>query len=155
MHEEAGDYVWGGARALVALHEQHLRAFVATWKEARRRGVVLPPTDDPTCVDLPAVLAHVLRAARGYLVWLCRCLGLPDPGIEPVPEDPESALDAWLEHLLARWALPLRTLDAATAERSVFPSSWGTPYCLDAMLEHAVMHPIRHQHQLQRAAASC
>ena len=32
------------------------------------------------------LLNHALRAARGYMVWMCEKLELPDPEIEPPPE---------------------------------------------------------------------
>jgi hypothetical protein len=34
-------------------------------------------------------------------------------------------------------------------DKGIYPSRWGTEYCIDAMLEHAVMHPIRHEFQLR------
>ena len=30
-----------------------------------------------------------------------------------------------------------------------YASAWGVDYCIDAMLEHAVMHPLRHTAQLK------
>jgi hypothetical protein len=47
------------------------------------------------------------------------------------------------------WATPLAQVDADRFERPEYESRWGTRYCIDAMLEHAVMHPIRHAFQLQ------
>jgi hypothetical protein len=143
-----------GVQALVELHAQHLSAFVETWREASAAGVTLPPSDDPNCADLAALLHHVLRAARGYMTWICECLDLPDPGIDPVPEGIAGDPGPYLEHLLERWDGPLLELEGATAERAVYPSRWGVLYCIDAMLEHAVMHPIRHRSQLQRAATA-
>jgi hypothetical protein len=32
--------------------------------------------------------------------------------------------------------------------KPVYSSRWGVNYCVDAMLEHAVMHPERHRFQL-------
>ncbi len=147
-------YAYGGARALVQLHDRHLRSFVAVWKQAFEEGVPLPPTDDPTCQSLEAMLRHVLGAARSYMTWMCERLGLDDPGIDRVPEDVAQDPDAYLGHVLARWDGPLRSLDAETAEKGVYPSRWGTEYCIDAMLEHAVMHPLRHEFQLERARAA-
>ena len=118
-------YVYGGVRALVRLHERHLRTFVAQWKWAVADGVALPPSDDPDCASLDAMLRHVLRAARGYLVWTCRSLGLPDPAIDPVPEDLPTSLDAYVEHLLDRLepvhgrhiSIPLDDADATEGYR--------------------------------------
>jgi len=144
-------YVYGGIRALVQLHDRHLRAFVGAWQRAVADGVRLPPTDDPTCASLDAMLRHVLGAARGYMVWMCDVLQLPDPRIREVPKDPAPSLEEYVHHLLDRWDGPLRGIDQKAADRGVHPSRWGTEYCIDAMLEHAVMHPIRHTFQLERA----
>ena len=147
-------YAYGGTRALVQLHDRHLRSFVGAWRRAVAADVALPPTEDPTCRSLAAMLDHVLRAARGYMTWICEKLQLPDPGIREVPEDPVPALDEYVGHLLDRWDGPLRALDQQTVEGCEFPSRWGSTYCIDAMLEHAVMHPLRHELQLERAQAA-
>ena len=144
------EYAHGGARALVHLHACHLTAFIETWKHATATGVQMPPTGDPDCATLDAMLRHVLGAARGYMVWMCEVLGLDDPAIEPVPEDLPGDLDPYLLHLLDRWDGPLAGLEPEAADRPAYPSRWGTEYCIDAMLEHAVMHPIRHGRQLER-----
>jgi uncharacterized damage-inducible protein DinB len=144
------NYRYRGARALVLLHEKHLRSFLTTWREAKATGVALPETDHWAYRSLETILGHVLAAARGYMVWMCKQLGLPDPGIDPIPEDDEleAKVDAYLEHLLARWREPLAEVEPARFDE-VYPSNWQVPYCIDAMLEHAVMHPIRHQFQLE------
>ena len=145
------DYVHRGARALVLLHETHLRAFLATWKRARAAGVHVTDPDDGAYESPEALLAHVLGAARGYMVWCCEMLGLPDPDIRPTPAEDviEAEADTHLAHLLERWNLPLREVEPARFEDRVYESRWGTPYCIDAMLEHAVMHPIRHAFQIE------
>ena len=143
-------YAYGGARALVHLHAHHLAAFVGTWREAVEAGVEMPPTEDPDCASLEAVLRHVLGAARGYMVWVCEVMALDDPGIEPVPDDVAGGLDDYVAHLRDRWDRPLREVGQKEMDRPVYPSRWGTPYCVDAMLEHAVMHAIRHRLQLER-----
>ncbi len=150
------DYAHRGVRALVALHERELRAFLDTWKRAREANVNLPETGDPAYASLDALLGHVLRAARGYVVWTCEKLGEPDPGIDPAPDATELAgrADEYLEHVLAGWRRPLRELTEKHADREMYESSWGTPYCIDAMLEHAVMHPVRHAYQLEELMAA-
>jgi len=150
MHE-LENYRYRGARALVLLHERHLRSFLTTWRQAKAAGVTLPKTDHRAYRSLETILGHVLAAARGYMVWMCKQLGLPDPGIDPIPEDDEleARVDAYLEHLLARWREPLADVEEERFYTPAYPSNWGPPYCIDAMLEHAVMHPIRHEFQLR------
>ena len=144
-------YEYGGARATILLHERHMREFLATWKRAKSAGVALPKTDDPSYASLETLLRHVLRAGRGYMVWMCEVLDLPDPDIRPTPETDaiEAEADDYLEHVLDRWRDPLRKVAPASFDAPEYESRWGVKYCVDAMLEHAVMHPIRHAFQLE------
>ena len=139
-------------RAMVLLHEEHLRRFVQTWRRALSAPVSLPATADPNYASLNTLGRHVLRAAGGYLVWMCEVLGLPDPGVRPAPDANDIVRDAdeYLEHVLERWrAEAPRQIADDQLETPEYPSRWGTRYCIDAMLEHAVMHPIRHGFQLE------
>jgi hypothetical protein len=53
-----------------------------------------------------------------------------------------------MEHVLERWRAPLSEVSDGRLETPEYPSRWGTRYSIDSMLEHAVMHPIRHAFQL-------
>ena len=138
-------------RALVLLHDEHLRRFLVVWKEAQATSVALPRTDDPDYASLDTLLRHVLGAARGYMTWMCEVLELPDPQIQVAPEpavlsqDP----DSYLTHVLERWRTPLLEIADDRLYTPEYCSRWQTRYCIDAMLEHAVMHPIRHAFQLE------
>ena len=138
-------------RALVLLHDAHLRRFLVVWKEARDVAVALPTTDDPAYASLDTLLHHVLRAARGYMTWMCEKLELPDPEIRTPPDAAalSSEADSYMEHVLERWRAPLQDVGDDRLETPEYPSRWQTLYSIDAMLEHAVMHPIRHAFQLE------
>jgi len=84
------------------------------------------------------------------MVWMCEMLALPDPGIRAVPDADAMVRDAeaYMEHVLDRWPFPLQDVPDDRLETPEYPSHWKTLYCIDAMLEHAVMHPIRHMFQL-------
>ena len=149
---ELEGYRYRGARALVLLHEHELRGFVATWRRAAAWGVDLPDTDDPDCVSADAMARHVLNAAGRYMIWLTDKLGLPSPGIEEAPpvEAVADRADAYLEHVLAQWRAPLRDVSAERFSEA-HVSNWGEPFTLESMLEHAVVHPMRHALQLEEA----
>jgi len=136
---------------MVQLHEEHLRRFLQVWRQAMAVPVSLPPTADPNYASLGALGRHVLSAAGGYLVWVCEVLRLPEPGVRPAPDAIAIVrdADAYLEHVLERWrGETLREIPDEQLESPEFPSHWQTRYCVDSMLEHAVMHPIRHAFQL-------
>ena len=143
---------YGGARALVELHEQHLREFLEIWRQADDLGLELPEATDSNYASRRALLAHVLGCAARYLVWICEQLEAAPPELERYPDPatlPDRAED-YMERVLRAWRLPLRDLTEERAYRPAHASAWGPPYCIDAMLEHAVMHPIRHTHQLRQ-----
>ncbi len=149
--EALNNYQSRGARACVLLHEEHLRDCLKVWKEAKAANIKLPETDDEDYQSLETLLHHIFRAARGYMVWMCSKLELPDPKINLAPEldTIEAEAESYLEHVLKRWRLPLANLSGEIIDRSEFVSNWGVTYCIDGMLEHAVMHPIRHEFQLR------
>jgi hypothetical protein len=85
------------------------------------------------------------------MVWMCEVLALPDPEISVPPEVavlPVGA-DSYIDHVLERWRTPLQDVGDEQLERPEYPSQWKARYCIDAMLEHAVMHPIRNAFQLE------
>jgi len=145
------DFKYRGARASVVLHEEQLRRFAEVWKQARTSGASLPDVDDPDYVSFDALFVHVFRWARAYLIWICEQLGLPEPGIRPLPNVDVVASEAgsYLEHVLDAWRTPLHDIPEERFFNEIYASPWGVPFCVDAMLEHAVMHPIKHRFQLE------
>ena len=136
---------------MVALHAKHLRAFVVTWRRADNEAVALPASANPNYASRESLLAHVLGGAARYLIWMCEKLELPSPNLEerPDPGGFAARADEYLEDVLTAWEGPLHGLTEEMADSVVSESRWGVPYSIDAMLEHAVMHPIRHAHQLE------
>ncbi|NNE09975.1 MAG: hypothetical protein HKN20_15550 [Gemmatimonadetes bacterium] len=141
---------YSGARALIALHEHHMREFLATWREAKAKDIALPETNDPDYETLDALLLHVLTGPTHYMGWICKTMELPEPGFGEIPaiEVIEKEADSFLDDALAKWRTPLAELPGESFEFES-EAAWGPVYCVDAMLEHAVMHPIRHTFQLR------
>jgi hypothetical protein len=142
------------AGALIALHDRHLRRFVASWNSAREVGRALPATPNANYASYDALLRHVLAAARSYMMWMTEQLGLPSPQIEVPPDVGAGAIrrDDYVEHLLAAWRTPLRDVEPERFTDVAYPS-WGTVSTIEAKLEHAVVHPMRHALQLDALVA--
>jgi hypothetical protein len=141
-----------GVRALVMLQMAEMDRLFVVWKKAKRAGVKLPATRDPAYQSLELLMRHALRACRGYLTWLCEVLGRPDPGVPdpPEPQDVAAKGGAYLKVLDRAWRakmawMPNNVLDS----NKVHTSRWGAPMTVEAMLEHAVAHPMRHRLQLE------
>ena len=144
-------FKYNAARSLILLHESHMISFLNTWKKAKELNIKLPVTDDEDYKSLETLLFHVLRASRGYITWICNKLNLADPDIDPPPsltEIQDKAPD-YLVYLFDKWSLPLVNVPEDLFRGSSYKSNWGDDFCIESMLEHAVLHPIRHQFQLE------
>ena len=145
-----------GVRALVMLQMAEMRRLFVVWKKAKRLGVELPKTLDPDYKDLDLLMRHPLRACRGYLTWLCEVLERPEAIIPDPPEPADVAKkgEAYLDVLERGWHkhmawMPNEVLDSFV----VHTSRWGAPMTVEAMLEHAAVHPMRHRFQLEELIA--
>lgn len=141
-------------RALVFMHEDALRGFLPLWREARALNVLLPVTDDPYDRSLEHLLQHVLHSAGQYLTRVSAHLHRPAPLLPALPDTAQVAqeAEAYVEHLLWVWRETLRDVQDADMEPEIYTP--GMHYWLDAMLEHAAFHPLRHAFQLRELIAA-
>ncbi len=139
-------------RSCVELHEIELRRFYETWQAFRRAGVSLPQTTDPSYASPDDLGGHVLRAARNYLTWIGQCVKRPVTDVDADDDRVSVARKgrAFMEEVLAAWRRHLAVLDDAELAPATFKSRWGEDYSVEQMLEHAVVHPMRHRIQLER-----
>jgi hypothetical protein len=86
------------------------------------------------------------------MTWMLEVLGQPKADLEIV-RDPALVvprLDDYMEETLAAWRRHLAPLVDDQLGPTQYLSRWGVPFMIDQMLEHAVVHPMRHRIQLER-----
>jgi hypothetical protein len=145
-----------GVRALVLLQMNEMEQLFAVWKKAKRLGVTLPATRDPAYQSVDHLMRHPLRSCRGYLTWLCEVLGRPDPEVPDPPEVEKVAAQggAYLKVLAKAWEKHMAWMSGKALDSfKLHTSRWGAPMTVEAMLEHAVAHPMRHRFQLEEMIA--
>ena len=144
-------YKYKGAEAMVELHANEMRAFLEVWQKAHAANFSVPASEDPDYQSLEHILCHVLGASKGYIIWICEQLELEAStiGARPTPQSVVTEAEAYLSQVLQAWDGPLVDLTEKQAHAKEYPSKWKTKYCIDAMLEHAVMHPLRHRFQIE------
>lgn len=143
-------------RSLVELHEVELSRFLDTWERFRKAGTALPATDDPAYRSPLHLGGHVLRAARSYLTWIGDSVGRPVADVDLDNDFVRVATKgrAFMDQTLAGWRRHLASLEDSDLSPATFTSRWGEPYTIEQMLEHAVVHPMRHRIQLERLMAA-
>ena len=120
----------------------------AAYAEAR-------PSDDPDTVSMQAVCAHAVGAARRYSDYIRKARGLPyvekfvaEPSAVALPTDVRPALAAamrYTEESLVDWYE-----DPMAAAPISFVVRWGPTYDSEMILEHAIVHLLRHRRQIER-----
>ncbi|MBI4242989.1 MAG: hypothetical protein HY606_02765 [Planctomycetes bacterium] len=142
-----------GVRSLVELHEIELQNFLKTWERFIKSGAPLPdPLGDPDYKDKEHIVGHVLTAARAYLVWIGEQLGRPITDIDMEKDRYKIASDiqGFAQSLLSAWRRHLVSVADEECGPKTYKTRWGDNYTIENMLEHAVVHPMRHRIQLER-----
>lgn len=139
-------------QSLVDLHERELRAFLETWKRFAAAGLPMPEAyGDDDYEDRERLAGHVFMAARGYLTRIGEWVGRPVEDVDASTDKREIMTRAgeFSEGVLAAWR---RHLPAITPEELEpdHKTRWGATMSVETLLEHAVVHPMRHRIQLER-----
>ena len=111
-----------------------------------------PATSDETCRSIQTIVAHVLRSGYGYANSIRGAFGLTVASPEMLTiERPD--VRAEMPHMLAYLAAALegrwRMSDAEIMSIRMV-SRHGPTYDLEQLLEHAIVHILRHRRQIER-----
>ena len=146
-----------GVRSLVELHERELLEFVSTWRRFVASGKPMPEAHgDIDYESRERLVAHVQGAARSYLLWIWEVLEQPIEGLQLIRDAGVIVprLDAFMMETLDGWRRHLVALADDQLSPRQYLSRWGEPHTIEQMLEHAVVHPMRHRIQLERILAA-
>jgi uncharacterized damage-inducible protein DinB len=147
------DFKSRAVRSLVELHEIEMRKFFETWDRFVASGAPMPEARGRAEYESrDHLLGHVCRCARSYLTWIGEQLGRPVRDVDPEPDSLKIAPRAkeFMAGVLEAWR---RHLPAVVDEEMMpvtYKSRWGVQMTIESMLEHAVVHPMRHRIQLDR-----
>jgi uncharacterized damage-inducible protein DinB len=147
----------GAVGALLDEYEKAVRELQEVIHEISQEvltTVIDPNTPDPHCRSIQTVLAHVVSAGRNYAVYIRRRQGEPLDFTTPILLDTASdyleALDtmfAFNEQLFADY--PDLELETNEADQKMLVR-WGQLYDVEQLMEHAIVHILRHRRQIER-----
>ncbi len=150
------EYRSRAVRSLVELHEREMRSFLQVWRDFEASGLPVPEAHgDASYASRETLGAHVLMAARGYLTRIGEWVGRPvadvDPGTDAVAIHARMA--AFADEVLAAYPRHLAAVTDDELDQQVHRTRWGELMSVEMLLEHAVVHPMRHRIQLERLLA--
>ena len=139
--------------SLVELHERELRTFLEVWGRFEASGLPMPEAHgDDSYESRERLIGHVLMAARGYLTRIGEWVGRPvtDVDASQDPHDVARRPKEFAEDVLAAYRRHLAEITPEEVDPQVHRTRWGELMSVDNLLEHAVVHPMRHRIQLER-----
>ncbi len=148
-------YRKGAIGALMDEYERaalELRRLVEALHEEEFTRLVDPRTNDENCRSVQTIMSHVVSAGYGYAAYI---RGVFSMEAERPPKRLLSHREA-LDEFDAMLMYTIQTLDGhwemteAAIQGTVIHSRWGVTYDLEQLLEHAIVHVLRHRRQIDK-----
>jgi len=139
--------------SLVELHEREMKSFLEVWKRFVAADLPMPEAHgDESYENRDRLLGHVLMAARGYLTRIGEWVERPvsDVDASKDPNEVAGRAAAFAGEVLAGYRRHLAEISTEELEKQIHRTRWGELMSVENLLEHAVVHPMRHRLQLER-----
>ena len=133
-----------------------LKLLFRNMPEERFIEILDSQTKDEDCRSAQTIMKHVIGAGYGYADYIRGALGMAStsPARELFSlEDVEAQIDGMLGYtaqtLEGKWEMTEEEMTSIFVD-----SRWGVRYDLEQLLEHAVVHILRHRRQIERLMSS-
>ncbi len=148
-------YRSGAIGALMDEYERaasELRSLIERIPEDDFVRVVDAQTKDEDCRSVQTIMSHVVRAVYGYADYIREQFSIasnrPQPKLlsrQEALEQFEAALRYTVQTLEDKWEMSDEEIT-----RTVINSRWGVVYNVESLLEHAIVHLLRHRRQIEK-----
>ncbi len=111
-------------------------------------------TKDEDCRSIQSILTHVVRAALAYVVYVRNSVGenlsIPDRvKLDQIDEYIKAIDDAFAYNVLLFEDYPELKMEENDPEKKIL-TNWGQRFDVDQLMEHAIVHILRHRRQIER-----
>lgn len=147
----------GAIGALLDEYEKaitELREVIQTVSQQELTVIVDKTTKDLDCISIQTILRHVVRAGYNYVIEIRKHLGeqleFAQPTLLQTIDQYQKALITMFhynEKLFEDY--PNITLEE-TEEQNKIKAKWGQSFDVEQLLEHAIVHILRHRRQIER-----
>jgi len=154
-------YRKGGVGAMMDEYERaaaELKRVLKNVSEENFNRIVDTETKDDDCRSIQTIMTHVERAGYGYADYIRQVFGIPsarpvhtigDTRVPVLHREALEKIDAFLAYtaqtLEGKWEMTDEQIQAVSMK-----VRWGVTYDLEQLLEHAIVHILRHRRQVER-----
>ena len=147
----------GAVGALLDEYEKALYALIEVIKDisdAQVSTIVDHETKDESCRSIQTILTHVVRAGYAYATYIRNHQGETNSFLKP---DHLPSATQYIDALKAMFHFTEKVFDDypdITLEENdpnkKMHVSWGQYYDVEQLMEHAIVHILRHRRQIER-----
>ena len=132
---------------------QALQTVLQSTNTTQLVAIADPDTNNTDCLSIQTVMAHVVRSGFSYCVYIRNSRGLPDTRPERIHRsapgeyiaDLNRVLDYTRETFTNIYDHELEEFDVAKKMHT----TWGQDYDIEQIMEHAIVHILRHRRQVE------
>jgi uncharacterized damage-inducible protein DinB len=114
--------------------------------------IVDSQTKDEDCRSVQTIMSHVVRSGYGYADYIREQLSIASTRPQPKLlsrreslEQLEAVLQYTIQTLEGRWEMSAEEIAGI-----VIKTRWGAVYDAEGLLEHAIVHLLRHRRQIEK-----
>jgi DinB superfamily len=116
--------------------------------------IVDPDTGDENCKSIQTILTHVVNSGYGYAVYIDNLRGnnsvRPDKKTNSTAKEYISDLTDVFRFTLSVFE-PIKDMDLEEYDQAKkLITRWGQFYDIEQMMEHAIVHILRHRRQIEK-----
>ena len=149
------DYCKGAVGALMDEYERaafELKSVLQAIGENNYARVADAETENENCRSIQTIASHVVRAGYGYANYLRECFSMPVAHVEnrqisrgEIFGEIDKMLAYTIETLDGRWEMTEEEM-----MKGIIKAGWGVTYDIEQLLEHAIVHVLRHRRQIEK-----
>jgi len=133
---------------------EDLQAVLAPISNQALVTIVDTKTTDPDCISIQTILAHVVKAGYNYAIAIRNNLGETLGYRQAIPLKSVAAYQEELKQMFTYNEqlfedYPTIVLAEHSSQKKILVS-WGQRYDVEQLMEHAIVHILRHRRQIER-----
>lgn len=133
---------------------EELQALIENLSSTELTTIVDSQTKDHDCQSIQTILSHVVHSGYGYAIYIRKSKGadidFPDKVLLPTTKAYQEAISAMFkanEQLFVDY--PNLKLEEHDNSKKML-TNWGQRFDAEQILEHAIVHILRHRRQIER-----
>lgn len=146
----------GSTRALLDEYEKAINELISVIRPLNSNqilAVVDTETKDPDCKSIQTILTHVVGAGFGYSVYIENSIGLnksrPDNENYDNVNQYIDKLKTMFDYCETLFAENPNVIIEQKDNSKKIKVSWGQLYDIEQLMEHAIVHILRHRRQIE------